>query len=332
MSKSPFVTPKPRAERKRKAGGDNEVERDGMGRPRIIVACDVCPGTGQVPSTKRPGKMNKCLRCSGQGQRKVSYTRVTTLAETLEDKKNLTTWENRMVLLGAARDTGFLKDVAAMDPDEDKETLNRRAEAAKELAGASKKSEHGTFLHELSELVDVGDELPYDLDPDDYLDIVAYAEATQPLLHIVHMEQLVVCDKYRTAGTPDRISRVRDDVTLRAPDGHEFTPDELIITDLKTGRIDYGGLKMSSQLSIYANSMLYDKKDGARIEIENLNKEWGLIMHAPAGANKTTLYWADLRLGWAAVGLAVQVRETRTRGRKALTEVSPDMVLRAEVA
>lgn len=307
-------------ERKRAAGGDNEVERDGLGRPRIIVPCDVCPGTGKVPSAKVEGRWNKCQRCSGEGSRKVSYSRVTTFIDALEDKKALMAWDARMVLIGVALDTGFLKDVASMDPEDEevKKLLNRRAEAAKDLAGASRKSEHGTYLHELSELVDNGEDLPDDVSPDDFLDIMAYAERTRPLLNIVHMEQLVVCDQYRTAGTPDRISRIRDGVTLSAPNGHVFSPDELLITDLKTGRVDYGGLKMAMQLSIYSRSALYGKADGSRSPLPNINHDWGIIMHAPAGAGRTDLYWADLNLGWAAVGLAAQVREYRSRGRKAL--------------
>lgn len=320
------VLEKPPARRavKREAGGDNEVERDGNGRPRILVECEKCEGMGKMPSQKKPWPATiKCLPCGGEGTRKRSYTRVTTFIDVLEDKENIMSWGNRMVLVGAAMDTGFLKDVLAQDPEtrEGKDFLNRRAEAAKELAGASRKAEKGTELHALSEIADEHGDLPEDLDLDDWLRIMSYCDATQPILRIVHMEQLVVNDELGVAGTPDRISTVVPGERLSAPDGHEFDPEELIITDLKTGRVDYGGLKMCMQLAIYSRSKRYDKETGARINLGKVNQKWGLIMHTPAFAEDatTTLYWADLELGWEAVQVARQVRSLRSRGRKALT-------------
>lgn len=335
--------PKPRTERKRRAGGDDEVERDHMGRPRILVKCDVCidePEKGRVKG-KRAGTTKQCPRCntgeskkdSPPGWRKISYTRTTTYIDVLEDKEQLMTWEGRMVLIGAALDTGFLKDVATMDPEEKetKDLLNRRAEAAKELAGANKKSNDGTFLHELSEIVDQGLPLPATHpDPDSGADrevtdddrdrMDSYRVATA-FLHIVLMEQLMVHDDLQVAGTPDRVSRVRDGVELQAPDGHVFRPDELIITDLKTGRVDYGALKMAMQLALYSRSKKYDKATGKRIIVPRINQKWGLIMHMPSQGESqgTTLYWVNLELGWEAVLLARQVRAIRTKGRKALT-------------
>jgi hypothetical protein len=98
-----------------------------------------------------------------------------------------------------------------------------------------------------------------------------------------------------------------------------FTAIENIITDLKTGSVEYGGLKMAMQLAIYAHSKLYDKETGALTPLENINLKWGIIMHLPAGEGECTLYWADLTLGWKAVDLAAQVRAIRSEGRKALT-------------
>lgn len=308
----------------REAGGDNEVERDGLGRPRIRVTCNKCEGEGRLPSTKKPPPATvKCLTCSGEGWRLRSYTRVTTYIDVLDDKSNLMAWDNRMVLIGAAMDTGFLKGVLDVDPEtrEGRDLLNRRAEAAKEFAGASRKSDKGTELHILSEIVDQGQELPDDVDLDDWQRMFTYAEATKSMLSIVHMEQLVVNDELGVAGTPDRVSTFLPDVPIVAPNGYQFSPDELLITDLKTGRVDYGGLKMCMQLAIYSRSDRYDKETGERIPLGNINQEWGLIMHTPAFAEKpvTTLYWADLTLGWEAVLVARQIRSLRSRGRKALT-------------
>lgn len=315
----PKSAPKPTAP-KRVAGGDNEVERDAHQRPRILVDCDRCGGTGTLPSTKREGKTVKCLPCKGEGRKKVSYTRVTTFIDVLDDKRNIDAWHNRLVLLGIHADPALLDGVGRQDPESKagKDWLNRRAEIAMDKAGRNVKSERGTHLHELSELIDLGLDLPGNIDPDDFLGTMAYAEATQHLLNIVHMEQLVVNDEYRVAGTPDRVSSPRRGVTLRAPDGEEFGMYDLLITDLKTGRVDLGGLKMAMQLSIYANSKLYDKDGGKRISMGRVSTNWGIIMHAAAGECRTDLYWADLRMGWSAVEVAYRVRQARSAGRKAL--------------
>ena len=334
MTSTPFAKAAPRkAPPKRVAGGDNEVERDGNGRPRILVGCDTCQGSGKIPSVKRPGKLNKCLKCAGEGSRKVAYTRVTTFIDVLENKETLMHWKARMVLIGAAMDTGFLKDVAAMDPDdaEDRKALDRRAEAAAELAGASRKSEKGTELHALSEMADAHEELPCDITPEDWLDIRSYVTITHPLLKIVRTEKLVVNDEYKVAGTPDRVSSVLPGVTLTAPDGHVFGPDELIITDLKTGRTDYGQLKMAMQLAIYSRSDLYDKTSVERIDKGPVNQEWGIIMHTPAGQGVTTLHWANLSIGWRAVEVAQQVEMRRLNSRALVPFATTDKDL-AEAA
>lgn len=325
---------------KRDAGGDNEVPRNGNGAPRIVVTCWKCDGTGKFLNEKS-GRMNKCQGCGPKrddpdteslpmGKRLKAYTRTTTYIDCIEDKSNLQAWSKRMVLIGVALDPtfqeGVLDRVEALKSDDTEEVkrakdwLNRRSESAADKAGASEKADKGTFLHGLSELVDEGKELPDDLDFGDVIDMDAYKRATQPVLNIVHMEKLVVLDEFGVAGTPDRISTVKEGVTLVAPNGHVFAEDELIITDLKTGTVEYGALKMAMQLAIYSHSELYDPKTGERTPLGKINREWGIIMNNPAGSGETKLYWADLTMGWAAVRIAREIRQLRTQGKHALTE------------
>jgi hypothetical protein len=254
----------------------------------------------------------KCQSCKGAGaERKASYTRTTTFIDVLEDKGNLLQWHGRKVLQGVATDTSLLDDVLTYS-DEEKEGrgwLNRRAEIAMEKAGANKKSEKGTELHELSEARDNGTPI-FMLHGtiEDRADIAAYDAATRDVVSIYLMEKLMVNDDLKVAGTPDRVSHPKGE--LIAPDGTVLTPEDRIITDLKTGRIDYGSLKMAMQLSIYSRSLLY-YQSGEREEIPNLRTDWGLIMHLPAGTAQCTIYWADLNAGWDAVLLAREVRNIR---------------------
>lgn len=339
-----FVSPSSVTAPTRTAGGDNEVPRDGRGAPRIVVDCWTCNGAGGLFSEKT-GRLIRCTgRCGERkddpptkgllnGKRLKSYTRTTTFIDVLDDKSNLDAWNDRMVLVGVATDPTLLDGVyelhqdflkAERKNDEDgkrkaKDELNRRAEVAKAKAGANDKSEKGTELHGLSELVDMGEPLPPGIAFGDVIDMDAYRRATTGL-KIVHMEKLVVNDELQVGGTPDRVSEwASDDTPLVAPNGHEFRPGELLITDLKTGTVQYGALKMAMQLALYSRSKLYDWQTGERTPLGNINQDWGIIMNVPAGSGEAYLYWADLDLGWRAVQLAKMVREIRRDGRKALT-------------
>lgn len=253
-----------------------------------------------------------------------AHTRVTTFIDVLDSKDNLMDWKARNVLIGVAKDPSFIEGVSSLDPEDPdhKKALSRKAEAAAELAGATAKADAGTRMHELTEAADKGEPMPDDLTEEDEADVSAYIAATHAMT-LVHIERLVVNDTYGVAGTPDRVSMIdpnyRD--VMVAPDGTKFGADELIITDLKTGRIDYGALKMAMQLSVYANSKFVDLATGERIDMGPVNKKWGIIMHMPIGSAECTLYWVDLTVGYLAVDLAAQVREIRKQNRRVLTPV-----------
>lgn len=347
----------------REAGGDNEVPRDSKGRPRIIVTCPKCEGTGKGVSEKT----NNPIKCKGScgptkadpdlpvGRVRRSYIRTTTYIDVLDDKSNLEAWQMRMVIVGVAADTGLLADVGTlyaeqkqaetdlralgMDADPEavvalkaaakmpKDELNRRAQVAKQKAGAEDKADKGTELHALSELRDQGIDLPKGITFADTLDLAAYSCASEGF-KIIHMEKLVVCDELKIGGTPDRVSEWWGNSPLVAPDGKVYQPGDgsRFITDLKTGTVEYGALKMAMQLGIYSRSELYDHLTGDRTPMENVDQKWGIIMNVPAGSGEGALYWADLELGWEAVQVAGAVRRMRSIGGKALVRLEHPIV------
>ncbi|WP_405057037.1 hypothetical protein OG474_30415 [Kribbella sp. NBC_01505] len=334
----------------RPAGGDSKVPRDGRDRPRIRIACDAQGCTrGRVASEKRPGATVKCRKCgqngAAPGEILRSYTRVTSYIDVLEDKSSIHAWDMRNVLLGVARDPDLLNGVLSKNPEfkQHKDWLNRRAQSAKKVAGANEKSDKGTYKHSLSELIDRDEQLPDEVTFGDILDMDGYKRGTR-FFNVSDIEGLVVVDQLKVAGTPDRAStwacyrHITTDelgmftcdpgrnwayVPLIAPDGSVILPTDKLITDLKTGTIEYGGLKMAMQLSIYARGEWYSHTPAnlgdCRTPIENVRTDWGIIMNLPADTGELELYWADLSLGWEAVQLAGQVRDMRSRGRSALT-------------
>ncbi|WP_405056952.1 hypothetical protein OG474_29960 [Kribbella sp. NBC_01505] len=327
----------------RTAGGDNEVPRDDKERPRIRIECPKCVGSGRLPSQKRPGNTVQCPTCKGKGEAERSFTRTTTYIDVLEDKSNLQAWGERKVLIGAALDPRFLDGVLDRNDEENegRDWLNARAKAAKTKAGSEVKAERGTYLHSLSELKDQGQFLPDDVSFEDVLDMDAYTRTYRNFKH-VHMEKLVVVDELKVAGTPDRVSRwdsraycfepycefcdgLREPthyVPLITPDGQEISEDDLLITDLKTGRVDYGQLKIAMQLAIYSRGKFYSHKPellaDCRQDMGNVRQDWGIIINLPAGSGEAELYWADLTMGWEAVQVATKIRDLRNRGKKAL--------------
>lgn len=316
-------------ETKRKAGGDSSVERDAEGRPRLLTQCWLCNGEGRRPSpTGIEGRTVKCQGCKGEGIREKTYRRVTSYIDVLEDKQFVQAWSERMVLIGVAEDPSFLRGVLEVDPEtrEGKNELNRKAQAAKDLGGANRKSDKGSHLHDLSEAVDRHEALPDGLPAEDVRDMEAYRTGTHGLFDIERIEQLVVHEELGVAGTPDRVSRWCGKTELIAPDGTVIGPDELLITDLKTGRVDFGALKMAMQLSIYSRSKLNVPGSAERGDPGNINQKWGIIMHLAAGSGVLTLYWADLTLGWDAVMLAHHVHAMRSREKYALEPIATVMV------
>jgi hypothetical protein len=223
-----------------------------------------------------------------------------------------------MVLVGAAHDSALVGRARQLDPLDPagKRALNGLAEQATALAGAHTKREKGTHLHKLSEYVDRGEALPGASDQD-VTDMAAYKAATLHL-DVVHVERLVVIDALTVAGTPDRICFY----TGPGPNGEPFAGN--VITDLKTGSVEHGGLKMAMQLAVYSRGQFYDHLTKARSPLPDVSQEWGLIIHLPAGSGQCTVYWIDLSVGWEGALVAQQVRALRSRRRLMIPFRAPD--------
>ncbi|USH44951.1 exonuclease [Streptomyces phage GreenWeasel] len=290
---------------------NHSVPRDGWGRPIVV------PRGGGKPK---------------------GYTRTTTFIDCIEDKSALIDWGKRMVLVGTTKRPDLMEKARPLDPEDpaDKKRLNELAEQATDASGANAKRERGTHLHNLSELVDAGQPLPASASAQDVEDMGAYLMETS-VLKVRAVEQFVVVDELGVAGTFDRMAEYDGP----GPDGEPISGS--FICDLKTGSVEYGGLKMAAQLACYSRGVRYDfarfpvnaqdkaavasfKKrvidiqdaEAAYSPLPPVNQDWGIIIHLPAGEGECTLYWVDLNIGWEAAELALRIRELRSKGRKAM--------------
>ncbi|QAY15689.1 exonuclease [Streptomyces phage Bowden] len=299
------------------------VPRDGWGRPLIV------PEDGGKPK---------------------GHTRTTTFIDCIEDKSNLIDWKARNVLVGMTRRPDLADKARELDPEDpaDKKRLNALVEQAEDAAGANEKSRKGTYLHDLSEYVDRGDPLPKTISGADLNDMAAYMMATS-VLKVIAIEQFVVVPELGVGGTFDRLAFYEGP----GPDGKPIAGN--FITDTKTGNIQYGKLKMASQLAVYSRGKLYDhtlfpvdasdkkalaewKKTQFTAEqaapayspLPPVNQDWGIIVHLPAGEGVCNLYWVNLNIGWAMAQLALEVRKARsTKGAMLpfVSQFTPDEVV-----
>lgn len=241
-----------------------EIKRDRYGRPLIMP----------------PG-----------GKKEVAYTRATTIANSLDDASALTAWKMRMAAIGFTTRPDILLAISAAG--DDKLAINAYIDDALEVSGARKAANIGTALHAVTERLDLGQELgPI---PDEYVaDIKAYEETTK-VLNNLHIELFTVLDKFKIAGTADRIVEYN---------GKKY------IADIKTGRIDHPN-NIAMQLAIYSRSLPYDVATASRGTLGDVDQDKAIIIHLPAGTGTCKLVWVDIHEGWKGVQQAMKVRKWR---------------------
>lgn len=224
------------------------------------------------------------------------YTRATTVAKTLEDTSALMAWKQRMTTLGLVSRRDLLTAAAATDPG-DKKELNRIAEQAADAGGATAAATTGTALHAFTERIDTDMDLGHV--PEEYkADLDAYRRLAEQVGWIVRgVEEFLVLDSYRIAGTADRILEI---------DGRHY------IGDVKTGSSVAYPHAWAAQLAIYSRSMRYDVETNRRTAWDVIpDQNRALVVHVPAGQGRADAYWIDVKAGWESVHLAMKVRQWR---------------------
>jgi hypothetical protein len=245
------------------------------------------------------------------------YTRASTLGKALDDEAGLTAWKCRMTALGIAKRRDLI--LAANAHGTDKRMMSDVVDQAMDAAEAGAAATSGSALHELLDAYDKG-HTPYL--PDEYQgDVQAYLTATRGL-EFIRSETFVVDDELECAGTYDNLYRLKYHATT--PTGEVLKPGALILADKKTGAsIKYGHASWSVQLSIYAHGVRYDPATNTRLEPEDINRNWGLIVHVPVMAGTAQLLWIDLRKGRELAHLASTVRNARKTKTMTPAEIAP---------
>ena len=242
------------------------------------------------------------------------WTRVTTLAEALEDSFGLTGWKMRSVAVGIGQRQDLFDLAAASDLEEDKQQLDQLCKDALKASKSDARANYGTAFHKFTQRRDMGVAVR---SPERWAEPLAlYDKALEEWgikIAPTMCERLTVVPELKVAGTLDKLVKYENDPT---------------ILDLKTGGKDeegliFGTMKMAIQLGIYSRGKVLwnaSKKSWDRMPA-GVNQTRGLVLHIPVGGKIARLYEVDLTLGWEMAHLAYSVREARKR-KDYLTELA----------
>ena len=226
------------------------------------------------------------------------WTRVTTLAATLDDRAALERWKLRQLLVGAVERADLVQLAATVDRTDRTgldSIVDRMLDAAKSDAAATR----GTAIHAAVEHWARTGQIMAGFDAEVGA-VAAELERIGATVDRERVEQLVVNEDVEAAGTFD----------LRLNIGGRWH-----VADLKTGStVDRSAHSFAVQLAVYAShTSVFDVRAGAHTDPVELDQDRGLIIHCPAGASTATAHWVDLKAGREALEHAVWVRGWRRR-------------------
>lgn len=276
--------------------------------------------------------------------KKVTWTRATTFAKSIQDTFALSQWAQRMTLKGASLRPDIVAAVSTLEVKKDKDRVNALVEDAKKAAGDKVAANLGTAVHSFTEDRDkalvgmpVKDrEVPGRLRPtvDAYEELIA-SFGLEPVPGLIEFTTAV--KQYEICGTSDRVYRVTRDITFKL-NGRTLTlyAGEYIVGDVKTGAdLSYGWMEICIQLAIYAQGLntsgVWDWGTGQWAKpvlpdnpevLLKVRTDVAVVPHLPVdrkeGDPLATLYAIDLDEGWAAAVLCAQVRTTRKKAGSTL--------------
>lgn len=261
------------------------IQRDQWDRPLII------------PLTKRKKPDLKAKR--------VGYTRVSTLADSIGGAGGLIKYSTRHLALGM----GKREDLAALASQygemdslsaSDKRELDGIIDRCRDASLGLVKADWGTAVHAFTEPGNQG-VVPDRMVPD----VNAYLQAADAAgLKVIDTEQFVVNDEVTAAGTFDHRHLLTRDLTFVSKDGSvtvTVPSGEAVVTDKKTGTVHLD--KVGIQLAAYAHGKTYNPDTGERADLE-VSTEWGILAHIPKGEASAELILIDLEAGWEAAKIA----------------------------
>lgn len=209
-----------------------------------------------IPREAKP--FERPLLYPPEGEKRVPYSRPSTLGKDLDTGKALIPWEQSMVAIGLVKKPHLYDRIAAIVArgggwKSDKKQLKAIMDDAKEAADWKGQADRGSAIHDFCDAAEQGT-IDYDLVPPHLRGPVRwYEENFVPQLTYVATECFVAVD--RTVELPGR-----PPITLRAAGSIDRICEyqgERYIVDIKTGRDDEFRTGVCGQLWLYSVGDLY---------------------------------------------------------------------------
>ncbi|HET8726354.1 MAG TPA: PD-(D/E)XK nuclease family protein, partial [Alphaproteobacteria bacterium] len=190
-----------------------------------------------------------------------------------------------------------------------KDELNALLGELHHAAGGDEGKERGTQAHMIAEYAQLGrfEEIAHLVTDSEKADLEAYLQACDAAeieCPAAWVEKIVVNTEVETAGTLDRIARLR-------------RSRRLVIADYKGQQsIDFGFLEICIQLATYANAAAMWNDEQRKWEpMPQIDKEIGIVFHCPVGSARCDVYEVDLVAGWRAAKVAHETRRLRSASK-----------------
>ena len=293
------------------------------GNKADLVALCVERGIG-VPAKVTVAQLHELL---GGRPKRIPYSSTSGFGKLVENGGSLEKWTERQVIHGIA--LGVFPDLfdayrRCDDADIRRTIADEIAMRAKDEAKLSLAADRGTHVHAITEHNDRGDDWSHLMEAGEALGItrsrqVEVCRAWQVMLidnglDVVAIEQSVVDDTWRCAGTLDRIVRTTQPLSFALPSGEIVTVPEGIhlVLDIKTGSVRKTA---AIQMASYAQSCKYDTEAETREAWPfDVSQEHGLIAHISIDLGTVELVHVDLAAGREHGGACVvQAKEWERR-------------------
>lgn len=264
--------------------------------------------TPEAPDFRRANGAPMIIDKDGKN---VRLSRPSSWGKILDDENALVNWKIDRAAQGVALDKALQARYVAVK-DDDRKTFQTLRELAINAGKGAQAADLGTALHAMSCRWE---------DPDDSFDPPEEFAKSLRVYSKCLEENFLVSDLFEyhvvnlamgCAGTADRL--YRNTGPLMTPDGEIHQPGTKFVGDLKTGKkLDYSLPGYTVQMALYADGELYDVVNDVFLETPPINKDWGILVHLPAGQEQCSLIWVDLGVGEWGAQLVDQVKSWRRK-------------------
>lgn len=240
----------------------------------------------------------------------------------LDDENALVNWKINRAMEGVAKDQALQAGIISLDADGDREEWSTMREKAINAGRGDRAADIGTALHKMSHRWETDDH--YDPGSPYTESLEAYSAMLEKLgLISQRFEFQVVNEDYRAAGTADRLYELTRPLIL--PTGALLPRGTLVVGDLKTGaKLDFSLPAYAIQMAIYAGGEFYDVAEDRFMPTPEINQDWGILVHMPAGEGTCQMLWCDLTAGNYGAWLVSEVKDWRRKWRNG-TYASPEI-------